>query len=199
MRRRNKGGVLLLGGLLCLTAALCFCLWNLREQMRAERAAQEARIQLSEQLSPRMKVQEEVSDPDRSMPVVEVDGQQYIGLLEIPALDRTLPVQSEWSDTALETAPCRYQGSLYREDLIIAGHNYRSHFGTLSRLEPGDFIYFTDGEGIRYTFEVDALETLLGTDFAGMESGDWDLTLFTCTWGGQNRLAVRCVVKMDTA
>jgi sortase A len=28
-----------------------------------------------------------------------------------------------------------------------------------------------------------------------MESGDWDLTLFTCTTGGQSRITVRCVLK----
>ena len=135
----------------------------------------------------------EEPDPNRPMPVVEVDGLAYIGLLEIPALERTLPVLSEWSEANAKTAPCRYQGSLYQGDLIIAGHNYRSHFGPLQRLAPGDFVYFTDGEGEKYTFVVDTLETVPGTDFEGMESGEWDLTLFTCTWGGQSRLAVRCL------
>ena len=41
---------------------------------------------------------------------------------------------------------------------------------------------------------VDALETVPGTDFTGMKAGVWDLTLFTCTWGGGSRLAVRCVL-----
>ncbi len=26
-----------------------------------------------------------------------------------------------------------------------------------------------------------------------MENGDWDLTLFTCAWGGRSRVAVRCI------
>ena len=34
-------------------------------------------------------------------------------------------------------------------------------------------------------------ETLNPTDVAGMEAGDWDLTLFTCTVGGQSRVTVR--------
>jgi sortase A len=28
-----------------------------------------------------------------------------------------------------------------------------------------------------------------------MTSGDWDMTLFTCTVGGQSRVTVRCVLE----
>ena len=192
---RRKGGLLLLAGAVCLLAALGLTGWNLYEQTRAGETAQAAAEQLVEKLveTPEEPEKPEEPDPNRPMPVVEVDGLAYIGLLEIPALERTLPVLSEWSEANAKTAPCRYQGSLYQGDLIIAGHNYRSHFGPLQRLAPGDFVYFTDGEGEKYTFVVDTLETVPGTDFEGMESGEWDLTLFTCTWGGQSRLAVRCL------
>lgn len=190
--RRKKGNFLLLAGAVCLLAALGLVGWNQWEQARAEESAQAAAEQLVEKLAQTPQEPEE-PDPNRPMPVVEVDGLEYIGLLEIPALDRTLPVLAEWSEEDAKTAPCRYQGSLYQGDLIIAGHNYRSHFGPLQRLTPGDLVYFTDGEGEKYTFVVDLLETVPGTDFEGMESGEWDLTLFTCTWGGQSRLAVRCL------
>ena len=192
---RRKGGLLLLAGAVYLLAALGLTGWNLYEQARAGETAQAAAEQLVEKLveTPEEPEEPEEPDPNRPMPVVEVDGLTYIGLLEIPALERTLPVLSEWSEANAKTAPCRYQGSLYQGDLIIAGHNYRSHFGPLQRLAPGDFVYFTDGEGEKYTFVVDTLETVPGTDFEGMESGEWDLTLFTCTWGGQSRLAVRCL------
>ena len=43
--------------------------------------------------------------------------------------------------------------------------------------------------------EVDTIETVGGTDIEKMESGDWDLTLFTCTTGGKARAAVRCKEK----
>ena len=35
-------------------------------------------------------------------------------------------------------------------------------------------------------------EVLAPTDIEGMESGDWDLTMFTCTIGGKSRVTVRC-------
>ena len=196
--RRKRGRLLLAAGALCLLAAVGLTGWNLWEQNRAERSAQAAAEALAVQLTglpeePEPEKPEEL-DPNRPMPVIEAEGQAYIGLLEIPALSRTLPVLADWSEAALETAPCRYRGSLYLGDLIIAGHNYRSHFGSLSWLSPGDAVYFTDGTGTRYSFVVDALETVPGTDFTGMKAGVWDLTLFTCTWGGGSRLAVRCVL-----
>ena len=42
------------------------------------------------------------------------------------------------------------------------------------------------------TFQVVERETLNPMDAEGMEAGDWDLTLFTCTNKGKARAAVRC-------
>ena len=106
----------------------------------------------------------------------------------------TLPVISRWSDALLETAPCRYVGSAYQNDLIIAGHNYRGHFGSLHRLSPGDQIRFTDTAGNHFTYAVAQLQELPGTAIQEMEAGDWDLTLFTCTASGAARLTVRCTL-----
>ena len=36
------------------------------------------------------------------------------------------------------------------------------------------------------------IERLRPTAVKEMTSGDWDLTLFTCTVGGQSRVTVRC-------
>ena len=43
-----------------------------------------------------------------------------------------------------------------------------------------------------FSYTVTALEELDGTTIEAMESGDWDLTLFTCTIGGKKRVTVRC-------
>ena len=121
-----------------------------------------------------------------------MDGQNCIGVLEIPSLSLSLPVLSTWSDAGLRLAPCRYQGSASRGDLIIAAHNYRRHFGTLHRLCAGDAVFFTDAAGNRFAYAVSYTEQLAGTAVAEMAAGDWDLTLFTCTAGGKDRLAIRC-------
>jgi sortase A len=130
--------------------------------------------------------------PDMEMPTVEIDGHTYIGRLDIPTLGLSLPVMSQWSYPNLKISPCRYTGSAYTGDLVIAAHNYQSHFGTLKYLSCGDRVYFTDADGNEFTYEVAEIDQLLPTDIEKMTSGDWALTLFTCTIGGSYRVTVRC-------
>ena len=133
-----------------------------------------------------------VLNPEMAMPEETIDGRNYIGVLDIPALGLSFPIISEWSYDALQIVPCRYSGSAYLDNLVIAGHNYRSHFASLSQLQPGDTVTFTDMDGNVFSYEVSSLETLSPYAVSDMTSGDWDLTLFTCTVGGQSRLAIRC-------
>ena len=92
----------------------------------------------------------------------------------------------------MKVAPCRYEGSAYTDDLILAAHNYPAHFGNLKTLHPGDQVSFTDVDGNQFQYQVVELETLQPTAIQEMEAGEWDLTLFTCTLGGQSRVTVRC-------
>lgn len=80
----------------------------------------------------------------------------------------------------------------YLKNMIIAGHNYRTHFSGIKRLNPGDSVVFTDADGNVFSYEVTEIETVGGYDIEKMEDGDWDLTLFTCTNKGKARAAVRC-------
>ena len=137
-------------------------------------------------------VPEYKKNPEMEMPTVEVNGQECVGMIEIPALGLKLPVISEWSDAKLKKAPCRYSGSAYLKNMIIAGHNYRTHFSGIKRLNPGDSIVFTDADGNVFSYGVAEIETIGGYDIEKMEAGDWDLTLFTCTNKGKARAAVRC-------
>ena len=131
-------------------------------------------------------------DPQREMVVKMINGRPYIGVLAVPTLGLELPVIQEWSYPNLRVAPCRYVGSVYSDDLVIAAHNYISHFGNLKRLQPGDPVTFTDMEGNIFHYEVAVLETLEPTAVEEMTSGNWDLSLFTCTVGGKLRVTVRC-------
>ena len=133
-----------------------------------------------------------ILNPGMDMPELEIDGRRYIGVLDIPVLDLNLPILTEWTTQGAKSAPCRYTGSIYNNDCIIAGHNYKSHFAKLDALEIGDRVLFTDVEGNEFQYTVAKTEVLDGTDIEGMKAGDWDLTLFTCTIGGRQRVTVRC-------
>ena len=55
----------------------------------------------------------------------------------------------------------------------------------------------TDADGNLFRYEIAGLETLSPTAVSEMTASGWELTLFTCTLGGQARLAVRCTL-LDT-
>lgn len=201
---RRKGSVLMIGGLLLVAAALFLTCYNMWEERQAEASASAALVQILPEVPAAGKpdncpedVQEAIIpdyllNPEMEMPAMEIDGQDYIGVLTIPALELELPVISEWSYPRLKIAPCRFEGSAYLNDLIIAAHNYRSHFGGLKNLQPGDAVAFTDADGNVFSYTVAEMETMGGNDLAALERGDWDLTLFTCTIGGKTRVVVRC-------
>lgn len=135
-----------------------------------------------------------VKNPKKEMPTSKVKGSDYIGVLEIPRLKLELPVMSSWSYPKLRKAPCRFEGSAYSGDLIIAGHNYSRHFGRLKNLVKGDTVRFTDAAGNVFMYQVSGQEKLGGTDLTRMRAGEWDMTLFTCTYGGRSRVTVRCTL-----
>lgn len=188
---KRNGMKWMIGGLLLLAAAFLLISYNLWEGQQAGDAAGK----VLDELTQAMKQQSE-NIPDYlkhpEMPTLEVEGNQYIGTLEIPALGLTLPVMSQWSYPKLRIAPCRYAGSAYQEGFVIAAHNYSSHFGNLNQLSSGDRIYFTDVTGNRFSYQVAEVEELNPTALEEMVSEGWDLSLFTCTLSGQARVTVRC-------
>lgn len=203
---RNKRGVILITtGLLLIAAALGLTAYNIWDEFRVTEAADEVAHQLLNQIDTITQKAAEhevetaiielpihVQNPQMEMPIEHINGWDYIGVLEIPAYDLTLPIISQWSYPALKVSPARYDGSVYTDDLIISAHNYNSHFGNLKNLVEGDEIKFTDMSGNVFFYEVVLRETLMPTAVAEMKSGGWDLTLFTCTLGGQYRVTIRC-------
>lgn len=131
-------------------------------------------------------------DPGMDMPEQEVDGIAYIGYLELPALSLKLPVCSETNEWYLKLAPCRFSGSAYQDDLVIGAHNYTTHFGSLGLLKYGDAVIFTDVDGNVFEYEVIDFETLQPNQGEDLRTGDWDLTLYTCTFNSESRLVLRC-------
>lgn len=204
---KTKYKVMLGAGLLLIAAALALAAYNVIDAQRAARSAAQALEALSQTTAVSAAEPEQASaddapaylaDPEMPMPTVSFDGNDYIGRVDIPSLGLSLPVISEWSYPRLKIAPCRYTGSAYLDNLIIAAHNYSSHFGNLNRLNTGDTVTFTDVDGNQFTYAVSLIEDLPGTAIEEMQAGEWDLTLFTCTLGGRSRVTVRCERTADS-
>jgi len=95
-----------------------------------------------------------IIEPEVEMPVVEVDGISYCALVEIPSVGICLPVSADWSMETLRFTPCRYSGSAYTGNLVIAAHNYIGHFSTLGNVGIGDPVTFTDMDGNVFRYRV---------------------------------------------
>lgn len=203
---RNKIGTLLivLGAGLVL-AALSLFLYNQREAGAAEDASLAVLPELVETIQARQDSQSEDSAPllaeeiDPTMTEVEIDGYNYIGYLSIPALELDLPIMSEWDYTRLKIAPCRFSGSTKTNDLVIAGHRYARHFSPIERLSLGDDVYFTDMDGIITHYQVAEVNVIDPTAVEEVLESEFDLVLFTCTYGGASRVVVSCAKMEVTA
>ena len=187
-------------GLLLIAAALFPSAYPEMESHEPRHSAQQVIAQMCQTLPTETAAETEAPaipeyllDAEREMPVQTINGRDYIGVLTIPSLELELPVLSQWDYPALKVAPCRYSGSLYQDNLIICAHNYASHFGKIKNLRVGDTAIFTDMDENVVSFQLAAQETIQPEDLEAMEAGDWDLTLFTCTVGGQSRVTVRFV------
>lgn len=122
---------------------------------------------------------------------IDIDGEEYIGIIVIPELGLELPVNAQWSYPRLRRTPCRYDGSVDTDDFIIMAHNYERHFGNIKTLQPGDEAAFVSATGYETDYEVLEVEILDPYDVADLREGMWDMTLFTCTPGGGQRVVVR--------
>ena len=185
----KKSGVILisLGAVLILAALLLF-LYNRSEDRRA---GQEAESLLEDARS----AMAANTDPEPQEELAEEITYDYAGVIAIPDLSLELPVIDQWSYARLKVAPCRQSGAAADGDLVIAAHNYKSHFGYLDRLEPGASVIFTDMEGTVYRYAVEEIRQLApedAEDVSSVFSSEYPLVLYTCTPGGKARVAVFC-------
>ena len=183
-------------GVLCMLSAIGFVAYNRWEDMNAKDVAQDFLGDVQSIINEEQSEQPLLNDT--KMATVEVDGYDCIGILSVPVLDLELPVLTDWSYAKLKKAPCHYYGSYYEKDFVIAAHNYKSHFGRLSKLQAGDIVVFTDVSGTVHYYEVVILETLPKNATKEMITSGFDLSLYTCTLGGGSRITVRCNAVQDS-
>lgn len=202
--KRKRGLPFIVIGLLLIAAALSLSGYNIWDENRAAESVEqtmEAILPLipepptpqPENVNPSdVYIPDYILNPKMDMPAVQVQEYDYVGILSVPALGLRLPVMSDWSYPLLRVAPCRFSGTAYQDDLVIAAHNYREHFGALPNLRVGDEVTFTDMDGNVFRYTVGELEELAPGDTRQMISSDWDLSLFTCNLSGTLRFTVRC-------
>lgn len=200
MSRRGRGILLVVLGLALMAAGVLLYAADRRQERLAGESADILLRELEREIryepsAPPSAGPGESTPPEESalpaMPTRTLSGYDLVGILRIPAADLALPVLDSWSEELLHLAPCRYSGSLEGEDLVILGHNYRTHLGPLRSVQAGDEVELTDVNGVTYRFAVALVETVRGDEGDRLPSG-YPLTIFTCTADSRHRLLVRC-------
>lgn len=196
--KRKLGIALMSLGLMLLAGAVGLLIYNQREANRAEAVSLELLPAVSEAIA-----QQQTQEPQPTLPLpteptaprmkaVEVDGHLCVGYISIPRLKLELPVLAECTDENLKISPCLFTGTTMEDDLTIAGHNYRRHFGPIRRLKPGNDVIFVDMDGNVIHYHVAAVDAVPPTAAEEVTSGQFDLALITCTYGGKTRLVIYC-------
>ncbi len=140
----------------------------------------------------------DASPDDRAntvMPAMEWEGENYCGLLEIPAYSARLPIGQVWDTSKVSKYPCRYSGSIYDGTLMIGGSDASGQLDLLGQIGAGDSVFVTDLTGARFALAVaDAFRTkdispsaLLGLDadliLFARNSLSFDYTVVCCKFG----------------
>lgn len=197
--KKSKFNLLIYFGLFFISGAIALTLYNFYEDytmyLNAKNVSDVLETKIIENLNT------EFDDSDFVMKTEEIDGYNYIGILEISNVELKLPVMDTWDYERLKIAPTYYSGSYYDDNLVLCAHNSKAHFGKIHDIEIGDEITFTTVDDKVYKYVVSNIRVLNDTDVEEMiinsdvddSKESWDLTLFTCTLDGKARFAARAI------
>lgn len=203
IKRKTIKVIMVILGCCFILAAAAFKMNNYNESEQAGKEADKLSTQLQEMLDANAQSADSRDGDDPSLGMLDIDETEGIstvkvgeysvcGTISIPSIGIELAVIDDWSYSNLHISANRFYGSPDKQ-LMIMAHNYARHFGKINQLSLGDEVIFTDMQGVAYHYVVSET-TLLATDQLNeiVAGKDWDLTLFTCTYGGANRVVVRC-------
>ena len=202
--RRIQGNILITIGLLLIAAALILTARNLITDRNAGNSSNDIVNQIHRTVYDELdleaydptavgKIPDYILHPDMELPIGVFNGIECVGILQMPSIDKEFAVVGELTYDNLNYAPCRYSGSPYMHNLVIAAHNFYSHFTNIRDLQIGDKVIFIDMVGNVFPYTVEYTEVLQPTDTEKMINSEWDLSLFTCTFDSRSRYTVRCL------
>lgn len=188
----KKGFVLIVIGCIMILSGMSLSSYNMYVQNRAEKASEKISVDFTNKVKETDIEDKFITEiPKGEMKKNEVDGYNIVGRISYPKLKIDLPVINDWSYKNLNVSACRYSGSLQDGNLIIMAHNYQSHFGKLKKAVVGDEVYFEDGFGTIYGYTVEKTEKISGNNLEALVNNSYDMTLFTCTYSGRERIVIR--------
>ncbi len=201
---KKSGIIFIIIGVVLVLSALLLYIYNLYEDDKVGQISEDLLADVKSEIASKTESTAipvvtgsdvtELAVPEAAdeMPVVDIDGYGYIGYISIPKIGIGLPVLAEWDYMRLDMAPCRQAGSTISNDLVIAAHNYASHFAGLSGLDVGDTVMITDMNGKTISYIVSEETILDGKAVDEVLNSEFDLVLYTCTYEGTTRVVIFC-------
>ncbi len=190
MKRKLTSLLLVLGAVLILCSVGLLAIYQIRMHRAAQRN-EAAAAQLTALFAVRIPADGEEFF-DSNMPVLEIDGTDYVGLLEIPALGAAIPVADQWNDGFLSASTGRFCGSAYDNTLVIGGPDHSGQFDFCDKIELGAVISVTDMAGTQFSYTVARVDRSSSAEHDWLADGKHDLTLFCRGAFSLEYIAVRC-------
>lgn len=140
---------------------------------------------------------EGMKEPDYAteMPALEIQGEDFIALLEIPVYGLKLPVCNVWDKTKAVSYPCRFSGTASQGTLVIGGYDQEGQFDFFDRILDGIEVFVTDMTGSTFSYVVDRVERSKSAKEENLIKEGSDLTLFVRDAQLLEYVMLRCVLK----
>ena len=183
------GAALLFVGILVL---VCWQ-WNINSSIQKSKTYVEALNNLIPE--PQGAIPEERRD--NSMPVISIDGADFIGIIEIPKYKSELPVGANWGH--ITNYPCKFSGSVYDGTIQIGATSQKGQYDFYREISVADTVIFTDVEGNRYTYEITNLRYEKHAEQTVLNQEEAALTLFIKNVYDIEYLIVSCNILNYTA
>ena len=124
---------------------------------------------------------------DMNMPMLEIDGENFVG---------KLPVCGSWNRHKVSEFPCRYSGSLYDGSLIIGGSDAAGQFDFAKNISIGDSVFLTDMVGGQYFYRVEWIEITADVSTENLVSDKADMILFARNTYSLDYTVIQCSVQI---
>ena len=137
-----------------------------------------------------------ILDNNEQMPIVEVEHQNFVGIITIPKFNRTLPIHALWESQIISQYPSLYLGTIYDGSIIIGGSDQINQFNFMKTISEDDFITITDMKGKRFSYIVDEIEITKDVSTENLIQKESDLVIFVKNTYSFDYTVLRCKYKI---
>ena len=191
---RRRGNLFLIIGCLLVAASLALLAYSRIHGEQARKHNAETVAQIASIIPPRSDGAMD-SYSNMEMPVLQISGEDYIGMLDIPAFGLTLPIGSSWDTGKVTTYPCRFWGTVYDGSLIVGGADQPGQLDCLDQIWDGSVVTVTDMTGGVFRYVVSRVERSKTAAAEVLTDSGADLTLFVRDAYNLEYIIVRCQAK----